>query len=110
MRVPWEVGKRVLHVTDLVHIQVFELDVREFLASDRVLQELWRNNGKPNNSDTSNSGYDYTIACLLAQQERPPEDIAMVLALQPTGAEERARKGVDYLFGQSRTPTQSTSE
>jgi hypothetical protein len=68
------------------------------LAQDRVLNELWHNRGKPKTSDQSNSGYDYTIACYLAQQHHAPEDIIMILAMRPTGNAERAAKGIDYVI------------
>ncbi|MDX2154037.1 MAG: hypothetical protein SFV54_25075 [Bryobacteraceae bacterium] len=66
--------------------------------TDTILNELWHSRGKPPGTDRSDSGYDYTIAKYLAQSgDLRPDDIATIIALRPTGASERARKGVDYV-------------
>jgi hypothetical protein len=94
-------ASRSLVITDLLPDWFTTL-----LANDRVLNALWHNNGKPRTSDQSNSGYDYTIACYLAARGNTHDEIATIIALRPTGAAERARKGVDYLL---RTVTAATS-
>jgi hypothetical protein len=62
---------------------------------------LWSGTGKIS-GDMSTSGYDYAIAQALARHGTNADDIATTLARWPTGAQERARKGKEYL---SRTVT-----
>jgi hypothetical protein len=71
----------------------------QMLRRDAVLNDLWQGTGKLAGTDQSNSGYDYTIARYLAQHGITNHDtLATIIALRPTGAKERARKGVEYLL------------
>ncbi|MDX2154033.1 MAG: hypothetical protein SFV54_25055 [Bryobacteraceae bacterium] len=68
------------------------------LKTDTILYDLWHGRGKPPGTDQSNSGYDYTIARHLASiEDVSTADIATIIAVRPTGAGERASKGVAYL-------------
>jgi hypothetical protein len=68
---------------------------------------LCQRRAKPPSTDHSNSGYDYTFASYVATHVITNHDeIASILALRPTDAKERSRKGVEYLL---RTVTSALS-
>src|SRR2546425_31468 len=62
----------------------------------------WRQGGlarTPSVTDQSNSGYDYSIAAYLAAHGiMDYAALATIIALRPTGAKERAVKGVQYVL------------
>jgi hypothetical protein len=82
---------------DLTVAEVLPAWFPTLLDKDRVLHDLWHGKGKPKTADHSTSGYDYSIARHLLQAGKTDEDIATILHLRPTGAEERDRKGNEYL-------------
>src|SRR5438105_12757016 len=67
------------------------------LAQDRVLYQLWHGYAKPNGVDQSHASYDYMVASYLVPHATDHE-LALILALRPTGAKERETKGVEYLL------------
>jgi hypothetical protein len=69
----------------------------ELLKNDHHLRDLWNGQGKPAGTDTTNSGYDYTIAKILTKHTNNPSEIATIINQRPKGRTARERKGTTYL-------------
>lgn len=68
------------------------------LEQDRETRELWSGIGKPQNTDTSSSGFDYSLVRrLLKLGHRNIDDLASVLARRPDGSVQRHGKGDAYI-------------
>jgi hypothetical protein len=67
------------------------------LTSDRRLHDLWEGTGKPEGTDRSVSGYDFSIVRHLARLGvRDPDQLGTILSLRPAGFAERSAKGHAY--------------
>ncbi len=72
--------------------------VNSILKSDEKLRDLWHGKGKPKASDTSGSGYDWSIARrLMVLGVRDLDVIATALALRPNGSYQNGDKDCGYL-------------
>ncbi len=68
------------------------------LDCDPALRNLWQGQGKPQTTDTSRSGYDYSLAKrLLELGYTNVDDLAVILALRPDGAFREGNKDEKYL-------------
>ena len=69
------------------------------LRQDEKLRDLWSGNGKPATTDTSRSGFDYSIARrLLWLGHRNIDDLATILALRPNGSVRQSGKSAQYIM------------
>lgn len=68
------------------------------LAHDARTRELWAGCGKVAGTDTSRSGYDYSLVLrLLRLGYTNLDELASILALRPEGAVQKSAKGQAYL-------------
>lgn len=68
------------------------------LERDRETRELWSGVGKPQDTDTSSSGFDYSLVRrLMKLGYRDIGDLANVLAHRPEGSVRRHGKGDSYI-------------
>lgn len=66
------------------------------LSSDQHLQEIWNGKGKPDGTDTSRSGFDFTITkYLLRHGHHDLDELATIIARRPNGA--AMEKGIAYI-------------
>lgn len=72
---------------------------KELVDKDAELRHLWAGSGKPDGTDTSRTGFDYSIAKrLLRLGYRNLDDIATILALRPNGAVREHGKSEQYIL------------
>lgn len=70
----------------------------ELLEKDSRVKELWTGKGKPDGSDVSGSGYDYSLVRrLLGLGYKSLDDLATILALRPEGSIRKSGKGEYYI-------------
>jgi len=68
------------------------------LDNDPKMKMLWLGRGKPDGTDQSRSGFDYSILKRLVWLgKKDPDDLATILALRPEGAVRQSGKGQSYL-------------
>ena len=68
------------------------------LERDSVLRRLRRDEGKPPNTDTTRSGFHYSITRrLLDLGHTNVRELATILAHRPGGGVRGSRKGEDYI-------------
>lgn len=68
------------------------------LEHDVVLRQLWRGTGKSPNTDTTRTGYDYSLTKgLLCRGYKDIDELATILALRPEGAVRKSGKGDQYI-------------
>jgi len=73
--------------------------VANVLRSDSEIKQLWEGKGKPQDSDTSRTGYDYSLVKrLLGTGVKNLDDLATVLALRPEGAVKKSSKDERYIL------------
>jgi len=73
--------------------------VANVLRSDSEIKQLWEGKGKPQDSDTSRTGYDYSLVKrLLRTGVKNLDDLATVLALRPEGAVKQSGKDERYIL------------
>ncbi|MBI4454735.1 MAG: hypothetical protein HY644_02425 [Acidobacteria bacterium] len=71
---------------------------RSLLDRDKELKDLWYGRGKPDGTDTSRSGFDYSIARrLIRLGYRNIDEIATVLILRPNGGVKASGKAEGYV-------------
>jgi len=74
------------------------LEFKALLEKDPVIQKLWNNEGKTETSDTSRSGYDYSITKAAMKKGITNIDtLSAILALRPEGACQKSGKGEHYI-------------
>jgi hypothetical protein len=70
----------------------------DLLHQDNILRNLWDGTGKPEGTDQSRSGFDYSITRrLLRQGFRNIDDLATILTLRPDGAVQGSKKNQEYV-------------
>ena len=83
------------------------LDVRDkipeyiarVLRTDPEVGRLWEGKGKSQDSDTSRTGYDYSLVItLLRTGVKNLDDLATILALRPEGAVKKSGKDERYIL------------
>jgi hypothetical protein len=68
------------------------------LATDDRVQALWHNTGKPEGSDQTTSGYDFSLLRdLVRRGYNSPDDLATIIALRPEGSVARHQKSEEYV-------------
>ena len=71
---------------------------QELLQRDNTLSNLWEGRGKPDLTDQSGSGYDYSLVKRAMQiGYRDLDGLATVLALSPSGSVRNSGKGEFYI-------------
>lgn len=71
---------------------------QNLLAMDSRIKELWEGYGKPQDTDTTGSGYDFSLAkYLLNLGYQNIGELATILALRPEGAVRKSGKGDGYI-------------
>lgn len=71
---------------------------RDLLEKDKKLNELWEGQGKPETSDTTSSGFDYSVVKKLIQLGyRNIDELSTILALRPYGSFQKHHKNEQYL-------------
>ena len=70
----------------------------ESLLDKPVVSRLWNGEGKPNGSDCSRSGYDFSLVRhLIGQGHKDPNDLATILTLRADGAFEGRGRNEHHL-------------
>jgi hypothetical protein len=68
------------------------------LEQDSRTRELWSGGGKPAGTDTTPSGFDFSLTQrLLMLGHRDIDDLSTILALRPGGSVQGSRKGDSYI-------------
>jgi len=68
------------------------------LTNDNQIRNLWEGSGKPGNTDTSRTGFDYSLVRrLLYLGHRDIDELSTILALRPDGGVKASAKGPDYI-------------
>ncbi|MDA2935401.1 hypothetical protein MYX82_13845 [Acidobacteria bacterium AH-259-D05] len=71
---------------------------QKLLERDRDLRELWSGKGKPQNTDRTRSGFDYSVVRrLLWLGYKNIDELGTVLALRPEGGVKKSGKGEQYI-------------
>lgn len=71
---------------------------KQLLESDKLIQQLWNNEGKTESADVSRSGYDFSLTkeCI-KKGITDIADLIAVLALRPEGAYRKSGKNEQYI-------------
>ena len=72
---------------------------RRLIEKEGVLRDLWEGTGKPEHTDTSRSGYDFSlIRQLMRRGHTNLQDLATILANRPSGCVQQRDKGDAYIW------------
>lgn len=71
---------------------------QRLITQNAKLQDLWLGRGKPENTDTTRSGYDYSLVkSLMHLGYKNIDELATILALRPDGAVRSSGKSEEYI-------------